>query len=459
MGAYNRINGEVACGSETYLRKVLRGEFGFKGYVVSDCGAISDFHEHHKITKDEPESAALAVNSGCDLNCGKSYEWLREAAARGLVSEATITLAVERLFAARYRLGMLGDATVYDRIGYEVVECEAHRELGRAMAREGMVLLKNDGILPLAKGASIAVIGPNADDRSVLLGNYNGTPSRHSTLLRGLQEAAAAGGGSVRYARGCEIGGEEVAPWSEHPEREAVLAARGADLVVMCMGLNPSMEGEEGDAYNGFQCGDKRDLELPVLQQRLYEAVLATGKPIVFVNVSGSCVNLTRQAQTASAILQCFYPGAEGGAALADLLYGAFSPSGKLPVTFYRSVADLPPFEDYSMKGRTYRYFEKEPLYEFGFGLSYSSFSIESPRLEGNVASVHLTNTGGIDAAEVVQLYETWPGTPVSAKTPRRRLIAFRRIFLKAGEEATVSFPASPTEGAVLVANPFKQRE
>ncbi|MEI8095503.1 MAG: glycoside hydrolase family 3 C-terminal domain-containing protein [Spirochaetales bacterium] len=433
MGSYNRINGEAACASPTYLKQKLYGEFGFDGYVVSDCGALSDIHNHHHLTKSEAESAALAVNNGCQLNCGESFLWLLQAVEQGLVTEATLTEAVESLFTARFRLGMFDDNCVYNGVGYEVVESEAHTALNRQMAAESLVLLKNDGILPLKPTQTIAVIGPNADDKLVLLGNYNGTPSRYTTLLRGLQDATTA---KVEYARGCHPFEAAPGSWAEQPQREAVLAARRADVVVLCLGLNPTMEGEEGDAYNGQLGGDKGDLEWPQVQRELFEAVRATGKPLVVVNVSGSCVNLTAADQKANAVVQCFYPGAEGGNALADVLFGKVSPSARLPVTFYRSIADLPPFEDYAMEGRTYRYFRGSPLYPFGHGLSYTTFRALANQRHGEVLTAQVTNTGKRDGATVIQVYET--GAANDPEAPLRRLVGFAKVHLAAGESRSV---------------------
>ncbi len=447
MGAYNRINGEPACASPTYLKETLYHKLGFDGYVVSDCGAICNINQHHKVTKNEAESAALALNNGCHLNCGQSYQWLKVAVAEGLISEEVITDAAERLFAARMRLGMFDSDCEYDQIPYETVECEKHRTLNRQMAQESMVLLKNNGILPLPPSMRIAVIGPNADDKSVLLANYNGTPSRYSTLLRGIQDAAE---GQVIYARGCHIFEEKIHPWSEHPMNEAIIAARKSDVVILCMGLNPTMEGENGDAYNGDMGGDKKDLELPLSQKQLFEAILQTGKPIVFVNVSGSAVNLSDQEKSCAAILQCFYPGAEGGNALADILFGKVSPSGKLPVTFYRSAGDLPPFEDYSMCGRTYRYFDGEVLYPFGYGLSYTTFSYHSLTADRTLLregdsltlAVELENSGTFDAKEAVQVYLS-PKHP-QENQPLRKLAAFCKVDLASGEKKTVSLTIDP---------------
>ncbi|MBO5842062.1 MAG: glycoside hydrolase family 3 C-terminal domain-containing protein, partial [Clostridia bacterium] len=244
MGAYNRLNGEPCCASKTLLKDILYGEWGFDGYVVSDCGAICDIHRHHKVTNTDAESAALAVNNGCQLNCGSAYQWLKDAYDQGLVSEEVITASVEKLFEARYRLGMFDDDCEYDHIPYDVVDCDEHRALNRQMAQKCMVLLKNDGILPLDHSVrTIAVIGPNADEQSVLLGNYNGTPARYSTLLRGIQDGFD---GRVIYARGCHVTKPVQDKDGEHPRNEALIAASKADVVIMIMGINPTIEGEEG---------------------------------------------------------------------------------------------------------------------------------------------------------------------------------------------------------------------
>ena len=269
---------------------------------------------------------------------------------------------------------MFDDDCEYDEIPYDIVECDEHTALNRRMAQKSMVLLKNDGILPLKQGITVAVIGPNADSKNVLLGNYNGTPSRYTTLLRGIQDASE---GKVIYARGCHLYDATYHAWAEHPLHEAIIAAEKADVVVLCVGLDPMLEGEEGDNYNGMLSGDKMDLSLPPSQLELIERIAEIGKPTVFVNVSGSCVDLRFADEKFNAVLQCFYPGAEGGNALADILYGKVSPSGRLPVSFYRSTEDLPPFEDYSMENRTYKFFKGKCLYDFGFGLTYSEIKEE----------------------------------------------------------------------------------
>ena len=424
MGAYNRVGGEPCCGSKRLLKDILYGEFGFNGYVVSDCGAVRDIHEYHKITKDAAESAALAVNNGCNLNCGKAYHWLSEAVERGLVTEETVTKAVEKLFEARFRLGMFDNDCEYDNIPYDVIECDKHRALSRKMAQKSIVLLKNDGILPVKDDRTVAVIGPNADDVSVLLGNYNGTPSRYTTLLRGIQDACP---GKVIYAKGCHVYKDSPDEWAEHPMNEAIIAAKKADTVILCMGLNPLMEGEEGDAYNGDMSGDKSTIDLPNGQKALIDAIIALKKPTVFVNVSGSCINLCDADESCNAVIQCFYPGAEGGDALADIIFGKVSPSGRLPVTFYRSTDDLPPFDDYSMENRTYKFFKGKPLYEFGHGLGYSA--VTESWIDEN--TVELKNTGDYDTDYTVLKFKN---------EPYKCLTDFKCVSIKKGQSITVKF-------------------
>ena len=423
MGAYNRYEGEPCCGSKKLLKDILYGEFGFTGYVVSDCGAVRDMHEYHKVTASAAESAALAVNNGCNLNCGKAYHWLGDAVKHGLVSEDTITHAVEKLFEARFRLGMFDDDCEYDKIPYDVVECPEHRSISRKMAQKSIVMLKNDGILPIRGKKTIAVIGPNADSKDVLLGNYNGTPSRYTTLLRGIQDGSD---NRVIYAVGCHLYKDVIGEWSEHPENEALIAAKQADVVIMCMGLDPRMEGEEGDAYNGDLSGDKSTIELPKVQKDLIEKIVQIGKPTVFVNVSGSCVALGYEKENCNAILQCFYPGAEGGDALADIIFGKVSPSGRLPVTFYNSDDDLPEFSDYSMENRTYKFFKGTPCYEFGYGLNYSK--IKEEWIDNDTVS--LTNTGEYDTDYTVLKYEY---------KPYKSLCGFKCVHIRKGEKLTLN--------------------
>ena len=380
MGGYNRLNGEAACGSHHLITEILREKWGFDGYYVSDCGAIKDFHMHHGLTDTPQESAALALKSGCDVNCGVTYLHLLKAYQQGLVTEEEITQAAERLFTTRFLLGCF-DKNEYDDIPYEVVECKEHLELAQKMAKESMVLLKNDGILPLNKDGlkTIGVIGPNADSRTPLVGNYHGTSSRYITLLEGIQDFV---GEDVRvyYSEGCHIYKDRVEGlgWKQDRISEALTVAEHSDVVVLCLGLDENLEGEEGDTGNSYASGDKKDLELPESQRELLEAVAGCGKPVVLCMMSGSAIDMQFAAEHVDAILQVWYPGARGGKAAAEILFGACSPSGKLPVTFYKDLEGFPAFEDYSMKGRTYRYLEKEPLYPFGYGLTYGQVCVKA---------------------------------------------------------------------------------
>lgn len=331
---------------------------------------------------------------------------------------------MEKLFFARIRLGMFDDDCEYDKIPYDVVECEKHEKLNLEMAHESIVLLKNDGILPLSPETDIAIIGPLADDKSVLLGNYNGTPTLCPTLQEGLLKQAK---GKVYCARGSHLYDETVARWSERPLREAIIAAKHAKAVIMICGLNPSLEGEESDNYNGSAGGDKIDIELPPAQRTLYKEIIKLGKPVIFVNVSGSCIALSDQNEECSAVLQCFYPGAKGAEALADIIFGKVSPSARLPVTFYRSTDDLPAFEDYSMENRTYKFFKGEPLFEFGYGLTYSD--IREEKIDEN--TVKITNFGPYDTMYPVLKFEY---------IPHKNLCGFKKIFIKNGESVCVKF-------------------
>jgi beta-glucosidase len=453
MGAYNRVSvegrfeGEPCCASPSLLGEILYKEFGFDGYVVSDCGAITDIHAHHHVTENAAESSALAVKAGCALNCGGAYAALVSAVAAGLLTEEEIDKCVTRLFEARYRLGMFAPEgeCPYDSIPFDVVDCAAHRSLNLEAARKTVVLCKNDGILPIdpRSGMRIAVIGPNADDRSVLVGNYNGTPSETITILEGMRAKF----GGVRYAPGSHMWRKyNPEDCFEHLLNDAVAVARSSDVVVLVCGLNPTMEGEEGDAYNGASSGDKTTLELPAAQLQLYEAVTAVGKPIVFVNVSGSAIDLSRMDAECAAVLQVFYPGALGGLAVAEVISGEVNPSGRLPVTFYRSDDDLPPFEDYNMragKGRTYRYFTGEPLYPFGHGFSYTNFTYSQPSVpatlnkgEGACVSVKVKNTGLRAGDEIVTAYVSRPDVE---GTPIKELASVARVSLVPGDEKEVS--------------------
>ncbi len=414
MGAYNRTNGEPCCGSRTLIKEMLRDQWGFKGHFVSDCWAIKDFHENHMVTHTPEESAALAIKNGCDINCGVTYLHLLKAYQEGLVTEEEITEAAVRAFTARYLLGLF-DGSGYDDIPYEKVECSEHLEVAQQMAREAVVLLKNDGVLPLkvSAGRTIGVIGPNANSREALVGNYHGTASRYVTILEGIQDKVGHNS-RVLYSEGSHLFKDRVENLALANDRiaEAVTVAKHSDVVVLCLGLNETLEGEQGDTGNSYAAGDKPDLGLPQCQIDLMEAVLATGKPVIVCLMTGSAMDLNLAQEKAAAVLQLWYPGAGGGKAVADILFGECSPSGKLPVTFYRSLAGLPDFEDYSMKGRTYRYMEEEALYPFGYGLTYGDVVVESASLSskdeasGDV-TVHMSvkNRGNAATGDVVQIY------------------------------------------------------
>lgn len=430
MGAYNRVNGEPACANKKLMKK-LYGEWEFGGYFVSDCWAISDFHTHHMVTGTAAESAAMAVKAGCDINCGNTYIHLMAALEQGLIEEADIDRAVEKAMEIRLRLGML-EETEYDNIPFDVIDCPEHNALSLEAAEKSMVLLKNRAFLPLDKHRikSIAVIGPNADSRAALYGNYQGTASRYVTFLEGIEDAF---GGRVYYAEGCHLFKDRVEGLALPADRisEAVAAAKNADVSVLCLGLDASLEGEEGDAGNAYASGDKTDLRLPEPQRLLLKSVLDIGKPVVVVLAAGSSLNI--EDDRPAALIQAWYPGSKGGKALAEILFGEVSPSGKLPVTFYESAEALPDFCDYSMAQRTYKNVKGNVLYPFGFGLTYSSMYVKSARYEGGEVVCTAENIGDTDTGEVLEVYSR----SMSAFAPKNpALCGFARIFLKAGESA-----------------------
>lgn len=435
MGAYNRVNGEPACASGTLMGKLK--EWGFDGYFVSDCWALRDFHTGHGVTSTAGESAAMALKAGCDCNCGSTYVYLLAALEDGLIVEEDITKAAVHLMRTRVRLGLLDESTEYDAIGYEVIACEEHKALSLACAERSMVLLKNNGLLPLDKNklASIGVIGPNAASIEALRGNYYGSADTYITFLRGIQDAFP---GRVFYAEGCHLYKDKLQPLSRPGDgyAEALAVAAYSDAVVLCVGLDATLEGEQGDTGNAFEAGDKADLFLPESQRLLIEKVLEAGKPTIIVVASGSAVN--PQAAKADAVLQAWYPGQMGGRALAGILFGDVSPSGKLPVTFYESAEKLPPFEDYSMENRTYRYAKGNVLYPFGYGLTYSKVVCEKLSYDAvsRTAAVTVQNTGQLDTEEVVQLY--MKDNRSNWAVPNHQLCGFARVKLKAGETADI---------------------
>ena len=447
MGAYNRTNGEPCCASGMLMEK-LRGEWGFEGHFVSDCWAIRDFHENHKVTSAPVESVTMALKAGCDLNCGCTYQHIMHAFELGMISEEDITRSAVRLFTTRFLLGTLGEeGSEYDSIPYSVIGCEEHLALARKAAREACVLLKNDGLLPLdpARCGTLGVIGPNANSRAALIGNYHGTASRYTTVLEGIQDRTA-GKCRVLYSEGCGLSGDRVEPLALPNDRlaEAVAVAKASDTVILVLGLDETLEGEEGDTGNSYYSGDKPDLLLPAPQRLLLERVLAVGKPTAVILMAGSAIDLSPAEESAGAVLLSWYPGAEGGAEVAKILFGEVSPSGKLPVTFYRdsALAELPAFTDYSMRNRTYRYYQGEALYPFGYGLSYSRCTVTGLEATRESAAVRVKNEGSADTDEVIELYLRDTESPLAPPNPV--LCGFRRVHLRAGEEAEFTVGISP---------------
>lgn len=442
MGAYNRVNGEPACASRYLMNKLH--EWGFNGYFVSDCWAIKDFHTGHGVTSTANESVAMALKAGCDCNCGSLYLYLLSALDEGLIEEGDITKAAVHLMRTRAKLGLLDESTEYDAIGYETVACEAHKALSLTCAHRSMVLLKNNGLLPLEKNKirSIGVIGPSAASIEALRGNYCGTADGYITFLQGIQDAF---GGRVFYAEGCHLFKDRLQPLAQPGDGcvEALTVAEHSDVVVLCAGLDATLEGEEGDTGNAFAAGDKPDLFLPESQRILIKKVLAVGKPTILVLATGSAVN--PEDEKADAILQAWYPGQMGGKALADILFGEISPSGKLPVTFYESAELLPPFEEYAMENRTYRYIKENVLYPFGYGLTYSKVVCTALRYDAGsrTATVAVQNTGNRDTGEVIELYIRDNGSKWAVLN--HKLCGFQRVNLKAGETAEIRVQLPPS--------------
>jgi beta-glucosidase len=613
MCAYNRFMGDACCGSNRLLIDILRNEWGFDGYVVSDCGAIIDIYRGHKLVETPEEASAIAVRSGCDLECSSAYRSLTEAVNKGLITEEEIDVSVKRLFTARFRLGMFDppEMVKYTSIPYDVVDSKENKALALEAARKSIVLLKNEnGILPLRKDiGTVAVIGPNSDDWYMLLGNYNGLPSDPVTPLRGIREKLS-GISNVLYAKGCVLAegmpsfdvispaalthGEDIAglqteyfdnsnfegkpsftsvdtvldaDWAEGAPRERMDAdnfsvrwtgellpdhsgtyelgvistcktslylndslivytayhfrdeygdprlrksdpvfleagkkykivveavesygdarvqlvwskpetirlqelkaqtlevARKSDVIIMCMGISPRLEGEEMRVeIEGFHGGDRTSLDLPAIQQNLIREIHSLGKPVILVLLSGSALSVNWEDKNIPAILEAWYPGQAGGNAIADVIFGDYNPGGRLPVTFYKSVNDLPPFEDYNMKGRTYRYFDGEVLYPFGHGLSYTTFTYDNLAVDKQCRScdsvdisVDVSNTGKIPGDEVVQIY--LKNLTATVPVPRYTLVGFKRIHLQPGETRTVSF--SVPSGVFSVINEEDQR-
>lgn len=460
MCAYNRLNGQPCCGNDPLLVDILRNQWKFDGYVTSDCGAINDFANHHRTHLDDMVAASDAMLAGTDLECGDLYQLLEQGVQKGLHSEREINVSVTRLLTILFKIGMFdpADRNPYASIGREVIECEAHKKHAYRMAQESMVLLKNENsILPLdvRRIKKLALIGPNADNEQTLLANYFGTPSVIMTPYKSLKE---------RYGDRIEItyikGVDFVSKLEKAPSFEQVAAEAGKnDVIVFVGGISADYEGEAGDAgaggYAGFASGDRTSISLPFVQTELLKELKKTGKPLIIVNMSGSIMSFEWESQHADAILQAWYGGQAAGDAITDVLFGEYNPAGRMPLTTYRSDKDLPPFEDYSMSNRTYRYFQGEPRYPFGYGLSYTSFSYRNLTCESQVqtgnslkVSVWVKNTGKRDGDEVVQLYVSHPQNK-NVRIPLCALKGFMRIHLKAGEERKVDFTLRPEDLAL----------
>jgi len=450
MAAYNAIYGVPCAANPWLLTDLLRHTWGFTGHVVSDCGAVGNVAGAHRYAKDGPSGGALALKAGLDLECGGTYRGLTKAVAEGLCTEQDVDTALHRVLEIRFRLGMFDppERSPFAGIPMSEVESPEHLALARDMARESLVLMKNTGVLPLDKTKlkQIAVIGANAANDGVLNGNYNGQPSNPINILKGIRDEVG-DAVVVTYLKGCPLGPDKKGlPSKDSPEfQKAVAAAKAADVIIYVGGLNTMYEGEESDfSAPGFSHGDRTSIELPEIQDDMLHALQATGKPVIFVNCAGSAIAMPWEAENLPAILQAWYPGGEGGAAVADVLFGKYNPSGRLPITFYASTADLPGLSDYRMANRTYRYFKGKPLFPFGFGLSYTTFdygaaSLKAASVTDTVdVTLPVKNSGGMDGDEVVQVYLHHKNSPVPQ--PVRSLVAFKRVTVAKGVSMPVHF-------------------
>jgi beta-glucosidase len=449
MCAYNSTNGEPCCGNEFLLGQVLRKEWGFRGHVVSDCGALDDLYQGHKTVKTKTEAAALALSRGVDLNCGDTYTKLPEAVRQGLLKESQVDSALAILLRTRFKLGLFDgpNATPYDKLGPEVVNSAAHRALAKEVALKSMVLLKNNGVLPLRPDlGKYFVTGPNATSVEALLGNYYGVNGQMSTILEGLVSAVQPGS-QIEYKQGALLDRPNINPidWTTGE-------AKTTNAILVVLGITGVLEGEEGESIASAHAGDRLDYNLPQNQIDFLKKLREGSKtPIVAIVTGGSPMNLSEVHELADAVLLTWYPGEEGGNAVADLVFGKASPSGRLPVTFPKSLAQLPAYEAYGMKGRTYRYLEAEPMYPFGYGLSYGKFAYAGAKLSAAKAAKNkpieltatVTNTGGMASEEVVQLYLTHP-QKAGTQVPRYALKGFQRVRLAPGASTTVKFTLTP---------------
>ena len=484
MTAYNRVDGVPAGASDRLINEILRGEWGYQGIITSDCWAVPDFYEpgRHGYSPDAATAAAVAVKAGMDTECGESFAYLPEAVSRGLITEEEIDVNLRRLLLERFRLGEMDGVSLWDHLSDDIVEGEEHKALALKMAHETMVLLQNNGVLPLKADSRIAIVGPNADDEDMMWGNYNPIPNETITLVEAMRERIP----DVKYIRGCGILGYEHRPMPNpnHPfakyvdmtdeeidalaasyaidkntlrqyvERqqqlrsnfepaldikEVLFQLQDVDIVVFAGGISPEFEGEEMPVQvPGFSGGDRTDIELPRVQRELIEALHNDGKKVVLVNFSGSAVGLVPESENCDAILQAWYPGQMGGTAIADVLFGDVNPSGRLPLTFYKSVDQLPHFENYDMEGHTYRYFRGEPLFKFGHGLSYTTFEYGKAKVKKGKIVIPVTNTGSVEGTEVVQLYIRKPD---DAQGPLKTLRGFERVTVAPGKTVNVEIP------------------
>lgn len=482
MGAYNRTNGEACCASKTLLQDILRKEWGFEGHVTSDCWAIRDINEGHGITSSPVESVGLAMTNGCDINCGNLFEYLLQAVGKGYTTEERIDEALTNVLTTRFKLGILDEDengnfvsgyntesdNPYASIDYTHVDSYTSKDINLRMSEESIVLLKNDGgMLPFNKNniRAIGVIGPNADNRKALVGNYEGTASEYVTVLEGIRREVENSGTRVYASNGCDLYKPKVEPLGEKSDRLAEVKAvcDVSDVIVAVMGLDATLEGEEGDTGNAYGSGDKPNLLLPGLQQEVLDAIAASGKPAVLVVLAGSAIALDKASSQFKAIIQGWYPGALGGTAIANVIFGKKNPEGHLPLTFYSEKNTLPEFTDYNMKGRTYRYMTEEPLYPFGYGLSYTDFEetvtkiVAGPdayrQVNGELdrnniyyksgadsidITVKVANKGNMAGAATVQAYVDYTALNLKG-APVRQLKALKKVHLAAGEEKEVT--------------------
>ena len=461
MCAYNRFEGEPCCDSDQLLIHILRNEWNYQGLVVSDCWAIPDFFREknsHQTHPDEASASASAVLSGTDLECGSSYKSLVEGVKRGLIKETDIDVSVKRLLKARYELGEMDDPeeVSWTKIPYSIVASKEHHEQALDMARKSMTLLQNkNNTLPLKRsGKTIAVMGPNANDSIMQWGNYNGIPASTITILDGIRQSAGKDD-KVIYIPGCSWV-ETTLTLDDQTKVEVnipktVAQVKDADVVVFVGGITPRLEGEEmGVELPGFRGGDRTDIELPAIQRQMLKALKASGKKVILVNCSGSAIGLEPETNSCDAILQAWYPGQAGGQAVAEVLFGDYNPSGRLPVTFYKNINQLPDFEDYNMTGRTYRYFQGEPLFPFGYGLSYTTFAYGEMQVPVSAktdktfkVSIPVTNQGTIDGDEIVQLYLRKQG---DEEGPIKALRAYKRVHVPAGKTIQVELELTPKQ-------------